>query len=57
MKAANGDVWMATSDGTQYSPSQIAAFIVTYMKEIAGDYTIIENSPLIMVAAHTQSLT
>ena len=36
MKANNGDVWMATSDGTKYSPSQIGAFVIKNMKEIAG---------------------
>ena len=37
MKANNGDVWMATSDGTKYSPSQIGAFVLTTMKETAGN--------------------
>ena len=38
VKANNGDVWMAASDGTKYSPSQIGAFVLTKMKETAGCY-------------------
>ena len=37
IKANNGDVWMAAGDGTKYPPSQIGAFLVTKMKEIAGN--------------------
>ena len=36
VKADNGDAWVATSDGTKYSPSQIGAFVLTKMKETAG---------------------
>ena len=36
VKANNRDVWMAASDGTKYSPSQIGAFVLTKMKETAG---------------------
>ena len=36
VKADNGDVWMASSDGTRYSPSQIGAFVLMKMKETAG---------------------
>lgn len=38
VKANNGDVWMATADGTKYSPSQIGAFVLTKMKETAESY-------------------
>src|SRR5471030_2006577 len=34
IKAANGDAWV-TSDGKQYSPSQISAFVLQKMKETA----------------------
>ncbi|XP_065920445.1 stress-70 protein, mitochondrial-like [Dysidea avara] len=38
VKADNGDVWMASSDGTRYSPSQIGAFVLMKMKETAESY-------------------
>ncbi len=37
VKAANGDAWV-TSDGKQYSPSQISAFTLQKMKETAEAY-------------------
>src|SRR6201992_456978 len=37
IKAANGDAWV-TSDGKQYSPSQISAFTLQKMKETAEAY-------------------
>ena len=37
VKAANGDAWVE-SDGKQYSPSQISAFILQKMKETAEAY-------------------
>ena len=40
VKADNGDVWMASSDGTRYSPSQIGSFVLTKMKETAGVYFV-----------------
>ena len=38
VKADNGDAWVATSDGTKYSPSQIGAFVLTKMKETAETF-------------------
>jgi molecular chaperone DnaK (HSP70) len=35
VKAPNGDAWVETTDGKQYSPSQIGAFVLTNMKETA----------------------
>jgi len=40
VKADNGDVWMSSSDGTRYSPSQIGSFVLTKMKETAGVYFV-----------------
>lgn len=37
-KHSNGDAWLQTTDGKQYSPSQIGAFILTKMKETAEAY-------------------
>ncbi|KOM25226.1 hypothetical protein LR48_Vigan62s000300 [Vigna angularis] len=37
VKAPNGDVWVE-ANGQQYSPSQIGAFVLTKMKEIAEAY-------------------
>ena len=45
VKANNGEVWMATSDGKKYSPSQIGAFMITKMKEIAGNWLAIKCKP------------
>ncbi|XP_021747614.1 heat shock 70 kDa protein, mitochondrial-like isoform X2 [Chenopodium quinoa] len=38
VKAPNGDAWVETTTGQQYSPSQIGAFILTKMKETAESY-------------------
>uniref|UniRef100_A0A0E0K7T8 Heat shock 70 kDa protein, mitochondrial n=1 Tax=Oryza punctata TaxID=4537 RepID=A0A0E0K7T8_ORYPU len=38
VKAPNGDAWLETTDGKQYSPSQIGAFVLTKMKETAESY-------------------
>ncbi|BAF10651.1 heat shock 70 kDa protein, mitochondrial [Oryza sativa Japonica Group] len=38
VKALNGDAWLETTDGKQYSPSQIGAFVLTKMKETAESY-------------------
>ncbi|XBI19339.1 hypothetical protein VPH35_060883 [Triticum aestivum] len=38
VKAPNGDAWVETTDGKQYSPSQIGAFVLTKMKETAESY-------------------
>lgn len=35
VRASNGDAWVADSKGTKYSPSQIAAFVLTKMKDTA----------------------
>ncbi len=37
-KGSNGDAWVATKDGKQYSPQQISAFILQKMKETAEAY-------------------
>ncbi|RLM86047.1 heat shock 70 kDa protein, mitochondrial [Panicum miliaceum] len=37
-KAPNGDAWVETTDGKQYSPSQVGAFVLTKMKETAESY-------------------
>jgi molecular chaperone DnaK (HSP70) len=37
VRAPNGDAWVE-SNGQQYSPSQIGAFILTKMKETAKAY-------------------
>ncbi|MDG7056926.1 MAG: molecular chaperone DnaK [Wolbachia endosymbiont of Penenirmus auritus] len=36
--AKNGDAWVKTTDGKEYSPSQIGAFILQNMKEAAEAY-------------------
>lgn len=36
VKASNGDAWVASKDGKQYSPSQIGAYVLSKMKETAG---------------------
>ncbi|XP_044983357.1 heat shock 70 kDa protein, mitochondrial-like [Hordeum vulgare subsp. vulgare] len=38
VKAPNGDAWVETTDGKQYSPSQIGGFVLTKMKETAESY-------------------
>ncbi|VAI11815.1 unnamed protein product [Triticum turgidum subsp. durum] len=38
VKAPNGDAWVETTDGKQYSPSQIGGFVLTKMKETAEAY-------------------
>mmetsp|Transcript_20213 Transcript_20213/g.45978 ORF Transcript_20213/g.45978 Transcript_20213/m.45978 type:complete len:655 (-) Transcript_20213:137-2101(-) len=38
VKAANGDAWVQSKDGKQYSPSQIGAFVLQKMKETAESY-------------------
>uniref|UniRef100_A0A0D9VNK9 Heat shock 70 kDa protein, mitochondrial n=1 Tax=Leersia perrieri TaxID=77586 RepID=A0A0D9VNK9_9ORYZ len=38
VKAPNGDAWVETTDGKQYSPSQIGAFVLNKMKETAESY-------------------
>ncbi|TKW33337.1 hypothetical protein SEVIR_2G227500v4 [Setaria viridis] len=38
VKAPNGDAWVETTDGKQYSPSQVGAFVLTKMKETAEAY-------------------
>jgi len=37
VKASNGDAWLE-AQGKVYSPSQIGAFVLTKMRETAGDY-------------------
>lgn len=37
VKASNGDAWVE-SGSKMYSPSQIGAFVLTKMKETAGDF-------------------
>ena len=39
VKAGNGDAWVASKEGKQYSPSQIGAFVLGKMKETAGTTT------------------
>lgn len=36
MRASNGDAWVE-AQGKMYSPSQVGAFVLTKMKETAGD--------------------
>lgn len=38
VRAPNGDAWVETTTGQQYSPSQIGAFVLTKMKETAEAY-------------------
>jgi molecular chaperone DnaK len=38
VKASNGDAWVQTTDGKQFSPSQIGAFVLMKMKETAEAY-------------------
>jgi len=38
VKAPNGDAWVASKAGKQYSPSQIGAFVLMKMKETAESY-------------------
>jgi len=38
VRAPNGDAWVETTDGKQYSPSQMGAFVLTKMKETAESY-------------------
>jgi molecular chaperone DnaK len=38
VKAPNGDAWVETTDGKNYSPSQVGAFVLTKMKETAEAY-------------------
>ncbi|KAL2904130.1 Heat shock 70 kDa protein mitochondrial [Bienertia sinuspersici] len=38
VRAPNGDAWVETTSGQQYSPSQIGAFVLTKMKETAEAY-------------------
>ena len=38
VKGPNGDAWVATKDGKQYSPQEISAFILQKMKETAESY-------------------
>jgi molecular chaperone DnaK len=38
VRASNGDAWVATTGGQQYSPSQIGAYVLTKMKETAEAY-------------------
>jgi chaperone protein DnaK len=38
VKAPNGDAWVETTEGKQYSPSQVGAFVLTKMKETAEAY-------------------
>jgi len=40
VKASNGDAWLE-AQGKVYSPSQIGAFVLTKMKETAGDYGLL----------------
>jgi molecular chaperone DnaK len=39
VKAANGDAWVASKEGKQFSPSQIGAYVLSKMKETAGKST------------------
>ncbi len=39
VKAANGDAWVASKEGKQYSPSQIGAYVLSKMKETAGCFS------------------
>jgi molecular chaperone DnaK len=36
VKASNGDAWVASKEGKQFSPSQIGAYVLSKMKETAG---------------------
>ena len=38
VRADNGDAWVESSKGKKYSPSQIAAFVLTKLKETAEGY-------------------
>ncbi|KAK6923228.1 Heat shock protein 70 family [Dillenia turbinata] len=38
VKAPNGDAWVETSDGKQFSPSQVGAFVLNKMREPAEAY-------------------
>ena len=38
VKASNGDAWVASKAGKQYSPSQVGAFVLGKMKETAESY-------------------
>ncbi len=38
VRGPNGDAWVATKDGKQYSPQQISAFVLQKMKETAEAY-------------------
>jgi len=38
VKAPNGDAWVETAAGKQYSPSEIGAFVLMKMKETAEGY-------------------
>lgn len=46
VEASDGDAWMATSDGTKYSPNQIGGFMLKNLKQIAESYLMepIENA-------------
>ena len=38
----NGDAWVSTTQGKQFSPSEIASFILNKMKETASSYLGVE---------------
>ncbi|KAJ3706616.1 hypothetical protein LUZ61_010321 [Rhynchospora tenuis] len=38
VRAQNGDAWVETSDGKQFSPSQIAAFVLNKLRKTAESY-------------------
>lgn len=43
VEASDGDAWMATSDGTKYSPNQIGGFMLKNLKQIAGEYAVAKS--------------
>lgn len=38
MESDKGDAWVQTKEGKRYSPSQISAYILMQMKDIAETY-------------------
>merc|ERR1711944_20942 len=57
VKAQNGDAWVSSTDGKEYSPSQIGAFTLTKMKETAEAYlgTSVKNAVITVPAYFNDS--
>jgi molecular chaperone DnaK len=52
VKASNGNVWIQSTDGKMYSPSQVGAYILIKMKETAEAYlnTPVKNAVVTVTA-------